>query len=49
LHYAFAQQQYLFATGGWKPEERQPIKAGSKKKKTRRMAIANKTCVSGTN
>jgi len=26
------QQQYLFAIGGWKPEGRQPIKAGSKKK-----------------
>jgi len=23
------QQQYLFATGGWKPEGHKPIKAGS--------------------
>jgi len=23
-------QQYLFAIGGWKPEEHKPIKAGSK-------------------
>jgi len=27
---AIKQQQYLFAIGGWKPEGRQPIKAGSK-------------------
>jgi len=45
---ALLQQQYLFAIAGWKPQERQPINAGTKKKykintmyKTRRMAIAN--------